>query len=187
MGWVCVTEARRMSSIPSQVIPNTSKTRLVTCSFSRSVLMDGCNGKLHTRCCHWLATNVAFTKVTAWPLPKQTEMGAANHSWHSKRSTNASVMKLNINKLWLKAYCTTMGNQDKYTFKTANLHGFLLGILFLTSKNQDCPTFLKIIFHTFSVPYQYYKKVSTITYRHFSKFAFKKHNFTKNNNCFICQ
>jgi len=34
---------------------------LTSCPASCSVLMGGCMGTLHARCCHWLATSAAFT------------------------------------------------------------------------------------------------------------------------------
>ena len=51
----------RLGSIPGQVLPKIWKTMLTSCPASCSVLMGGCMGTLHARCCHWLATSAAFT------------------------------------------------------------------------------------------------------------------------------
>ena len=63
----CATEGGRLGSITGRVIPKTWKTVLVACPASCSALMGGCKRTVYARCCHWLATSVAFTaKATAW-------------------------------------------------------------------------------------------------------------------------
>jgi len=71
VSWPRKTNTVRRGSIPGRVVPKTWKT--ANCS---SALMGGCKEKAHARCCHWLATNAAFTaKVAARPSAQTSGNG----------------------------------------------------------------------------------------------------------------
>ena len=78
---------------------------------------------VHARCCRWLpSAQHSLRKQPRGPRHKQAEMGSADHSWHSRRSTEIEYEQnwTELLEFFLSKYLETCFCQH-YFLRTVNL------------------------------------------------------------------